>query len=506
MKNKLVNKAFVLVATAMATSLLSAEDLLLNGDHTVTVGAGSTQTISDKVTGPGRIILLGGGTLVLSNSANDFTGGVIVSNGVLRADASGAFGTGPISLEGTAQIRTVQFNATKGVFPNSITLKDKTSSSTYPAVHAMQPTTLNGDIVMDPALAAQSNSNSLYLSIDKSMLEGDTYTAMMDVKGECNVGNGMLILAGGSDDNVHVAYYRLYGKITAGRCTAGNNVNRKGAVYLYNSDNSIVELRIETFNLHCGAENVFYGATVQFNYNWQWGGNRSQGRLYCDGYNQTARYFHSGTSVAVNPNISRNDNDATVASDNLSLNRSAVITFIGKSNANSYPNAYTRLIGNLSVVVDKLPDALETHQRFCYFENTMTGDLTVKGGNLELKAGVTFPNVKNVNISGGRLYMQGVTNALPSLAKMTVSGGSFKCDANCVNPVSNGLADMVLSGEGQLNFGNGITNTVRKLFVNGEYMPAGVYTKANLPAMEPSGDTGALVVLRGRAGAFLVVR
>ena len=190
-----MNKPFAFALFAMAASLLSAEDLLLNGDHTVTVGAGSTQTISDKVTGPGRIILLGGGTLVLNNSANDFTGGVIISNGVLRADASGAFGTGPISLEGEADCRTVQFNATKGVFPNSITLKDKTSSSTYPAVHAMQPTTLNGDIVMDPALAAQSNSNSLYLSIDKSMLEGDTNTAMMDVKGECNVGNGMLILA-----------------------------------------------------------------------------------------------------------------------------------------------------------------------------------------------------------------------------------------------------------------------------------------------------------------------
>ena len=44
------------------------------------------------------------------------------------------------------------------------------------------------------------------------------------------------------------------------------------------------------------------------------------------------------------------------------------------------------------------------------------------------------------------------------------------------------------------------------LFLNGEYMPAGTYTKANLPAMEPSGDTGALVVLRGRAGAFMIVR
>ena len=45
-----------------------------------------------------------------------------------------------------------------------------------------------------------------------------------------------------------------------------------------------------------------------------------------------------------------------------------------------------------------------------------------------------------------------------------------------------------------------------ELYVNGEYMPAGTYTKANLPAMEPSGDTGALVVLRGRAGAFMIVR
>ena len=102
--------------------------------------------------------------------------------------------------------------------------------------------------------------------------------------------------------------------------------------------------------------------------------------------------------------------------------------------------------------------------------------------------------------------MQGVTNALPSLAKMTVSGGTFQCDANCVNPISYGLADMHLSGEGKLKFGNGITNTVRKLYVNGEYMPAGTYTKANLPAMEPSGDTGALVVLRGRSGGFMIVR
>ena len=44
------------------------------------------------------------------------------------------------------------------------------------------------------------------------------------------------------------------------------------------------------------------------------------------------------------------------------------------------------------------------------------------------------------------------------------------------------------------------------LLLNGEYMPAGTYTKANLPAMATSGDTGALVVLRGRSGGFMIVR
>ena len=92
-----MKKLFALTAVATATTILPAEDMVLNGDHTVTVDASSTETISDKVTGPGRIILLGGGTLVLNNSANDFTGGIVVSNGVVRADASGAFGTGPIT-------------------------------------------------------------------------------------------------------------------------------------------------------------------------------------------------------------------------------------------------------------------------------------------------------------------------------------------------------------------------------------------------------------------------
>lgn len=498
-----MNKPFAFALFAMAASLLSAEDLLLNGDHTVTVASGSTQTISDKVIGSGRIILLGGGTLVLSNSANSFTGGVIVSNGVLRADASGAFGTGPISLEGTAEARTVQFNALKGAFPNDITLKDKSSSEAYPVVHAMQPTTLNGNVVMDPALS-ESGSGILYFAIDK--YTANDYTAMLDFKGECNAHAGKITLGGGSDYALYQARYHFNGKITTSRLTAGTSVNRKSDIYLYNSANAIDMVYLVSFNIHCGAENVLYRTKLWFYYNWQWGKKRSQGNLYCDGYDQEFGYFSSKYATAAAEGIPVTDNSANVSSDSNSANRPARVTFAGVENSTSYTVTYARLVGNLSLTVDKLPEAGSTYQRFSYFENSMTGDFTVKSGTLELREGVTFPKVRNVNVSGGSLYMQGVTNAMPSLAKMTVSGGTFQCDANCVNPISYGLADMHLSGEGKLKFGNGITNTVRKLYVNGEYMPAGTYTKANLPAMEPSGDTGALVVLRGRAGAFMIVR
>ena len=66
-----MNKPFALAVFAMAASLLSVEDLVLNGDYAVTVAAGTTQTISDKVSGQGRIILLGGGTLVLNTSSTE---------------------------------------------------------------------------------------------------------------------------------------------------------------------------------------------------------------------------------------------------------------------------------------------------------------------------------------------------------------------------------------------------------------------------------------------------
>ena len=141
--------ATVAIAASLAGAAF-AEDLVLTEPYPVTVASGATTTISDKITGTGPLVVLGGGTVVLNNSGNDFTGGIIVSNGIVRADAAGSFGTGPITLEGDAALRQVQFNANNATFSNNITLKDTTTTANNPGILALKSVTLNGTIAIDP--------------------------------------------------------------------------------------------------------------------------------------------------------------------------------------------------------------------------------------------------------------------------------------------------------------------------------------------------------------------
>ena len=493
-----MNKSFVFAVFAMTVSLLSAEDMALSGDYTVTVASGSTETISDKVTGSGRIILLGGGTLVLNNSANDFTGGVIVSNGVLRADASGAFGTGPISLEGTAQIRTVQFNANIGVFNNAITLKDIGTSAANPAIHVSKYAQLNGRVSADASVASVTDTAKRYFYIRLGSSSDDKDVEMLNLKNELDVGSASLYVIGWSR-----AYFRE--KVTANSFYLGNNSSNCGTVSLYKSENQINRVVLGSFDIQCQADNVLRGATVTFNFDSQWWAN-GHCIIYVNGFNQTfsdinSKYVLSEQGSNVKPN------DFGIGIVNYTQNPSLITVNGEKSNENGiYTDSYIRFSGGpISVHVEKtMPYAF--YQRFGYRNNVNVGDLSVAAGNLEFRNNVVFTAVTNLNITGGAAHFNVSTNSMPALKRMTVSNGKLVCKSVNFNAFGEGTADMHLRGAAVLAFENGATNTVRKLYVNGEYMPAGTYTKANLPAMEPSGDTGALVVLRGRSGGFMIVR
>lgn len=74
----------------------------LTGSGAVNVSnAATTLTVGGSIIGAGGLSKVGNGTLVLTNS-NTYTGGTTVNAGTLRAGATNAFGTGPMSFANTA--------------------------------------------------------------------------------------------------------------------------------------------------------------------------------------------------------------------------------------------------------------------------------------------------------------------------------------------------------------------------------------------------------------------
>jgi autotransporter-associated beta strand protein len=465
----------------MAASLLSAEDLVLNGDYAVTVAAGTTQTISDKVSGQGRIILLGGGTLVLNNSANDFSGGIVVSNGVVRADASGAFGTGPITLEGTAALRQVCLNANKGVFPNDIALC--TAGTSKNVIYAMKTAELSGDIRLgyDGADGKYMICNTLNDSVTVTF-NGDIEIPKLQFSGK--------------------GKYTCNGKvIVSGTLMAGNGSEDYGHLTLSNPENEIKQLTLKAFRIYCKNENVLYRSSTFMDYNWD--GNSSQrGTIFLEGFNQefaTLNYRKENRYYL----LARNDSCVCIHTP---AEKPATVTLRGSGSA----FGYCRVAGPVSIVVDKLRDGdITLYQRFIYRDNSMTGDFTVKNGNCYWQNGVEFSNLTNLVQTGGSLQFDSVTNCCPKLRKMEVSGGTVEFKSSCKDVFNAELTDLHLSGAAKFYIASGLTNTVRSLYVDGKRKSAGVYTFENLPAMKHetnSGNySGVLIVNRG-GNLRLIVR
>ena len=465
---------------AMTASLLSAEDMVLNGDHTVTVDASSTETISGKVSGAGRIILLGGGTLVLNNAENDFTGGIVISNGIVRADASGALGTGPITLEGTAALRQVCLNADKGVFPNDIALC--TAGTSKNVIYAMKSAELSGDVRLgyDGADGKYMICNTLNDSVTVTF-NGDIEIPKLQFSGK--------------------GKYTCNGKVIVSvTLMAGNGSEDYGHLTLSNPENEIKQLTLKAFRIYCKNENVLYRSSIFMDYNWN--GNSSQrGTIFLEGFDQEFATLNYRKENKYNL-LARNDSCVCIHTP---AEKPATVTLKGSGSA----YGYCRVAGPVSIVVDKLPDGdITLYQRFIYRDNSMTGDFTLKNGSCYWMNGVEFSNLENLLQTGGTFQFDSVTNCCPKLRKMEVSGGSVEFKKSCKDVFNADLTDLHLSSSAKFYIASGLTNSVNNLYLDGKPMFAGVYTFENLPSMKhdtKSADyAGALIVRRGRYLHLLV--
>ena len=464
-----------------------AAAMVLSGPESINVPSGTTVTLSDPITGTGPLVLTGGGTLALSNGENDFTGGIIVSNGIVRADAAGSFGTGPITLEGDATVRTVELNANRGVFVNSITLKDKTTAKASPAVRATQSATVSGNLSIDPSLAADT---------EFWIATADT-TTRFEVTGACNAGAARIGFTGNGKT-------ALKGVVTADRCICGGSYSDNGNVEFWNRDNAISSVYLYAYDVYCKNTNVLYKSYIFFDWNSGWGAN-GHGFVFLSGYDQVFMRLHNRYLPAA---LDR-DGYACAIPLTTSSEAHSVITLVGVENGDSSTACYAALNGNFSLVMDKVPSGKTMYQKIGYRNHKMKGDITLKNGSLYLQENATFPNVPKLKVEGGSLTFTGITNSLPALKTFEMTGGSATFQNTCVNAIPGTNTEYHLSSSAKLYLQTGVTNIVRKLFVDGAAMPAGIYTYQNLPLMKHSSAAsyaGALDVRRGPKGLSLSIR
>ena len=118
----------------------------------IDVKTGETVEYSGCISGTSSITKSGDGTLVLSNPYNNFTGGINLQRGYLKATAAGALGadSNVIAFSGPLMHQLIIKVEGAAEFKNPITFTGKASNATYPAIviHG-GPVTLSGTISSD---------------------------------------------------------------------------------------------------------------------------------------------------------------------------------------------------------------------------------------------------------------------------------------------------------------------------------------------------------------------
>ncbi len=487
-----------MLTVAIAASLAGAafaEDLVLTGAYPVTVASGATTTISDKITGTGPLVVLGGGTVALSNSGNDFTGGIIVSNGIVRADAAGSLGSGPISLEGDATLRQVRFNANNATFSNNITLKDKTTSRENPAIYALKSVTIAGTVAIDQDTPSVG---SCYLFMQSGT--SSDKTPKITINGDYNIGAGRSQL---------YAYgnMRFNGVISATNIYFGGASDVRGVVEVSNPSNVITSVQLFGVNVSCLDTNVLRDAYFQFSWGTWSASGGEYGVLVLNGHDQRFQYLQSSNNTLA-PTVK----DCAIKTG---ASQPATVMITGaRRTGGTTGNAQIRISGPVSLLVSNVVDNVGLSQAIKSREHAGTGSIEAcTNSQFRLTYGATAPNVTNIIVrSGGGFFATGVTNALSSNLKVIRIEGSgrFYSQKGCLEPVNCPNADLIMDEASFFYVGTGVTNTVDHLIIGGKEVKAGTYTYETLPQMrnatELANYAGTLIVRRHHRGMLVKFR
>jgi autotransporter-associated beta strand protein len=139
--------------------------ITINNDVTGTIDTqGNSVTLSGKINGPGTLGKQGAGTLTLSNSTNDYSGGTALSAGTLNYGDLAAVGTGTVTFSGASTLQA----GVAGAFTNAIHINNGVTATFDTQANNV---TLDGDISGQGQIL-KKGAGILYLSRANNTFSG----------------------------------------------------------------------------------------------------------------------------------------------------------------------------------------------------------------------------------------------------------------------------------------------------------------------------------------------
>lgn len=194
----------------------------MNANRIVTISA-NTLTVGGQITGSGRLTKAGAGILFLNNGFNSYTGGTIISNGVVKLSTSGDFPSGTSTAENLSTFAT----GTLDLNGNSITISalngtgggiDETSGGS--------PTLTVGDFNASGSFAGSIKNSSGSLALVKTGNGSLTLSGDSTYSGGTTVSAGTLLVNNTSGSGVGSGAVSVSsGAVFGGSGAVGGTVN-----------------------------------------------------------------------------------------------------------------------------------------------------------------------------------------------------------------------------------------------------------------------------------------
>ena len=452
--------AFLAVA-AVAWGGRAAEPMgPISGDYEVTVASGATETWAGVVSGTGRIVKKGNGTLVLA-AANDFTGGIQIDAGVVQVDNAGALGSGRVTLTPAAatEANVCQlFVNCSGTFTNDI----YQTADGYVNFGQAKDSNANLLIAKDTSLTAVFEGK-IVATGDISIRPQPSNTGNAAGAGPKITFNGDIEAAGKTVLLQSYGSPVVNGKVTCATFAHNNSWSGGGTITLGNAANAIGLIRIRYNAVNAGADGAFGGGRVTVLDSWSDQSNHAS--LLLNGTRQSLRSVTDADSEKV-LTASTSCDKRTITSP-----ASSTLVITGEETSRS---AQMSLGGKVTLLVDAA-DYPDFVQSFDVRTSDTTGNLIVSNGTLKMTGTASFRNVQKIVVGPkGALSVESTAATALAGASVLAVDGAFAVTKADALP-NDGSLVLELGPEASLTLPSGLVLEVASLTVGGVRKSAGTY-------------------------------